>query len=138
MSRAAESRQRLWIVPGPLVIWATHFMLCYITAALWCGKVAGRLGPLTSARIAMAVYTAVALSAILWIAWICYRAHTFGAADLPHDADSPEDRHRFLGFAALLIAGLSAIAVLYSAMAEAGYFPVRSAARVGEQTGQAA
>ena len=44
MPQTAERRQRLWIVPGPLVVWATHFMLCYITAALWCGRVAGRLG----------------------------------------------------------------------------------------------
>ena len=117
MDRTAEARQRLWIVPGPLVIWAIHFMLCYITVALWCGRVAGRLGPLSTARTAIAVYTVVALAAILTIAWIGYRAQARGGGAPPHDADSPEDRHRFLGYAALLIAGLSTVAVLYSAMA---------------------
>jgi hypothetical protein len=116
MDRLAESRQPLWIVPGPLVIWAAHFMCCYITAALWCGRVAGRLGALGSARATIAVLTAVALIAILIIASLGYRAHSLGAADDPHDADSPEDRHRFVGYAALLIAGLSAVAVVYSAM----------------------
>lgn len=117
MNGVAESRQRLWIVPASPVIWATHFMLCYITAALWCGKLAGPLGPLGSARIAIGVYTAVALGAIAIVGWTGYRAHTVGSADLPHDADSPEDRHRFLGFATVLLSGLSAVATIYSALA---------------------
>lgn len=114
--RTAESRQRLWVVPGPLVIWGSHFMLSYITAALWCGRAAGRLGTLGPARTAIAVYTACALLAILAIAWIAYRAHSLGDESPPHDADSPADRHRFIGFASLLISGLSAVGVIYSAM----------------------
>jgi len=35
---------------------------------------------------------------------------------VPHDADTPEDRHRFLGFATLLLSGLSAVAVIYTAL----------------------
>jgi hypothetical protein len=116
MSRVAESRQRLWIVPGPLVVWAAHFMLCYITAALWCGRVAGRLGPLGTARLAIVAYTIAALVMVMAIGWLGYRAHTLGSGEPPHDADSPEDRHRFLGFASLLISGLSAVAIAYSAM----------------------
>jgi hypothetical protein len=115
--RTAESRQRLWIVPGPLVIWALHFMLCYVTAALWCGKIAGRSAPLSSARVAMAAYTIAALAAIAAVAALGYRAHRFGGGDPSHEADSPADRHRFLGFAALLIAGLAGVAVVYTAMA---------------------
>ena len=37
-----------------------------------------------------------------------------GNATLPHDDDTPEDRHRFLGFAALLLSALSAVAVIYA------------------------
>jgi hypothetical protein len=116
MSRVAEPRQRLWIVPGPLVVWATHFMLCYITVALWCGRVAGRLGPLGTARIAIGAYTIAALAIVAAIAWLGYRAHRLGSGEPPHDADSPEDRHRFLGLASLLISGLSVVAIVYSAM----------------------
>jgi hypothetical protein len=116
-SRTAESRQRLWIIPGPLVIWSVHFLASYITAAIWCGKVMDRLGPLSSARIAIGVYTALALGGIGMMAAMAQRAHALGAGEPPHDADSPEDRHRFIGFAALLIAGLSAVAVVYTAMA---------------------
>jgi hypothetical protein len=35
----------------------------------------------------------------------------------PHDDDTPEDRHRFLGWATFLLSILSAIAVCYSALA---------------------
>ena len=118
-TRVAESRQRLWIVPAPLVIWGIHFLACYATAAIWCGRIAGRLGALSTARLAILIYTMVALAAIVGIAWLGYRAHALPPGEPPHDADSPEDRHRFLGLAALLISGLSAVAVVYSAMAAA-------------------
>jgi hypothetical protein len=115
MSRTAESRQRLWIVPGPLVIWALHFMLSYVTVALWCGRLAGRLEPLAIAQTAIVAYTAIALTALAAIGRMGYKAHALGAGEPPHDADSPADRHRFIGFAALLVTGLSATAVLFTA-----------------------
>jgi hypothetical protein len=117
MQRAAESRQRVWIVPGPLVVWSVHFMLCYVTAALWCGVVVGRLGALGTARLLIAAYTVAALAGIGGIAWLGRQAYRVGDTGPPHDADSPEDRHRFLGYATLLIAGLSTVGVIYSAMA---------------------
>jgi hypothetical protein len=110
----AESYWRL--VSGPL-IWTAHFMLCYVTAAVWCAKVAGPLGPLGGARVAIAAYTAVALVGIGLAAWSGWARHTFAGATLPHDYDSPADRHRFMGFAMLLLAGLSAIATVYTALA---------------------
>ena len=112
----AESRQRLWIVPASPVIWAVHFMVCYITAALWCGVMVGRDGPLLTARLAIVAFTAIALVAIAVVGWLGYRAHSIGAAELPHDDDTPEDRHRFLGFATFLLSGLSGVAVVYTAM----------------------
>jgi hypothetical protein len=116
MDRTAETRQRLWIVPGPLVIWAVHFMLSYVTAALWCGRLGGRPESLAVPQAVLAAYSGAALLAIGAIGRMAYRAHGFGAADLPHDADSPSDRYRFIGFAALLVSALSAIAVLFTAV----------------------
>ena len=119
----AESRQRLWIVPASPVIWSLHFMASYITAALWCGVVVGREGPLTSARMAIGVYTLIALAGIAAVGWLGWRAHRVSpgrleaGAEPPHDADSPEDRHRFLGFATVLLSGLSGVATIYSALA---------------------
>jgi hypothetical protein len=115
--RIAESRQPVWIVPASPVVWALHFMLCYVTAAIWCGRVAGPQDSLGAARLAIGVYTVIALTAIATIGWLGYRAHTLGGEEPPHDADSPHDRHRFIGFATLLLSGLSAVATIYSALA---------------------
>lgn len=116
MSQTAEEHQSLWLLTASPLVWAAHFMLCYITAAIWCEKVAGLGGPLSTVRLAIAAYTAVALVVIGIVGWIGYRRHSYGAADLPHDDDTPEDRHRFLGFATLLLSGLSAVATLYAAL----------------------
>ena len=117
MNQTDEKRESLWILTIAPAIWAAHFLLSYITAAIWCAKVAGRDGSLDPARIAVAVYTAVALLGILAIAAIGWRRHTYGAATVPHDFDTPEDRHRFLGFATLLLAALSFVATAYVALA---------------------
>jgi hypothetical protein len=105
-----EANESLWLLVASPVIWAAHFLLCYGTAAVWCAKVAGY-----AARIAIVIYTVLALSAVSAIGWIGYRRHSFGIAELPHDDDTPEDRHRFLGFATALLSALSAVAILYEA-----------------------
>ena len=113
--KTSDRRENLWIVTISPAIWAAHFMLCYATVALWCGMVVGRDGSLLTARLAVAVLTALALAGILFVGRVGYRRH----ADLshePHGADSPASRHRFLGYATLLLSGLSAVAVLYGAM----------------------
>lgn len=111
----AEARESLWILVIAPSVWAAHFLLCYITAAVWCGKFAPTAS-LGTARTAIVVYTVLALAAIAVVGVIGYRRHALGAAELPHDDDLPEDRHRFLGFATLLLAGLSAVAVIYAAL----------------------
>jgi hypothetical protein len=116
VGRAAERHESLWMLAASPAVWGAHFMLCYVTAAVWCAKAPGPLAPLQTVRVAVGVFTAVALLAILAIGWIGYRAHSLGGESTPHDADTPEDRHRFVGFATLLLSGLSALAVLYAAM----------------------
>jgi hypothetical protein len=114
---SAEQNQSLLFLTASPVIWAAHFMLSYLTAAIWCAKVAGPGGSLGVVRVAIAIYTVLALSGIGYIGWQAFRRHSYGTATLPHDDDSPEDRHRFLGFAALLLSALSAVAVIYAALA---------------------
>ena len=111
-----EENESLWFLVASPVIWAAHFLLCYTTAAVWCAKVVGLGGPLDGARIAIGVYTLLALAAIGVIGWIGHHRHSFGEPNLPHDDDTPEDRHRFLGFATLLLSALSGIAVVYAAI----------------------
>ncbi len=118
MTSLREEHETLWLLTVAPAIWAAHLMLSYITAAVWCARYAGPGGPLDGVRTAIWVYTAVALSGIGVVAWIGYRRHTSGGTEtVSHDFDSAEDRHRFLGFATLLLAGLSAVATTYSALA---------------------
>lgn len=112
----SERNQSLWLLTAAPVIWAVHFLTCYITAAIWCAKVAGRDGSLAEVRVAIAVLTVVALIGIGLVGRSGYRRHRFGGATIPHDFDSREDRHRFIGFATLLLSAMSAVATLYSAM----------------------
>lgn len=112
-----EKKESLWLLTISPVIWSAHFLLSYATAAVWCAKLSGPGGPLGGARTAIAVYTAIALAGIGITGWIGYRRHSFGDAGTPHDFDSPEDRHRFLGFATLLLSALSAVGTVYVALA---------------------
>jgi hypothetical protein len=117
MTTAANTSDRhdsLWIVTISPAVWAVHFLLSYTTAAVWCGMVAGRDGSLWTARLAIAGYTVVALAVILYVGWRGYKRNT--AVIEAHGGDSPASRYRFLGFATLLLSGLSVVATLYTAM----------------------
>jgi hypothetical protein len=128
----------LWLLTFAPTIWAAHLLLCYITAAIWCAKFVAAGGPLGGVRRAIACYTIAALIGIAWIGWQGFRRHRHPSTSLgtgpstslgtgpsteatTHDLDSADDRHRFLGFATLLLAGLSAVGVFYAALA-ATYF----------------
>lgn len=67
-------------------------------------------------RSAILIYTILALTGIGITGWRGYRRHDYGTAAVPHDFDTPADRHRFLGFATLLLSGLSFVAVIYAGM----------------------
>jgi hypothetical protein len=110
-------RYGLWLLTIAPTIWAAHLLLCYITAAIWCARFAPSGGSLGSVRTAIAWYTAVALAGISVTGWEGFRRHSYGTETTTHDLDSAEDRHRFIGFATLLLAGLSAVGVLYAALA---------------------
>jgi len=110
-----EKKESLWLLIVSPLIWAAHFMSCYLTAAIWCAKFApqygGTLGPV---RWTIIGYTLTALVGIAFNGRSGLRRHRFGSESLPHDFDTPGDRHRFLGFATVLLAGLSAVATLFA------------------------
>jgi hypothetical protein len=116
MAYLPEENESLWILTVSPVLWAAHFLLSYLTAAIWCAKLAGPEGSLGGVQVAIAIYTVLALLGIGITGRIALRRHQFGSATVPHDFDTPEDRHRFLGFATLLLSGLSAVATLYVAL----------------------
>jgi len=117
MRRLAEEQENLFRLTAAPLLWAAHFLLSYCTAAIWCEKFVGSDRALGNVRITIAVYTFVALIGIAFVGWRGFQRHSFTGSTSPHDFDSPLDRHRFLGFATLLLAGLSAVATVYVAMA---------------------
>jgi hypothetical protein len=113
-----EHEESLWALTIAPTIWALHFLLSYASAAVWCAKAGQASASIGGVRTAIAVYTAVALTGIATTAVVGYRrhGHGHGLETAGHDFDTPEGRHRFLGFATLLLAGLSAVATIFTAL----------------------
>ena len=109
-SHIDEDRQSLWLLTISPAIWAAHFLLSYLGASLACG--AGLA--ITLVHTAVGAGTMLALAAIAFIGWQAWQRLNYGDEQAPHDADSPEDRHRFLGLATLLLSMLSAIAIIFA------------------------
>lgn len=115
MNDLHERHDSLWWVAGAPGIWALHFLLSYGTAAVWCAK-QGSDAPLSAARVAIAVYTGLALAVLLIVArrgLVRFRAPTAARSD----SDTSTARQTFLGFTVLSLSGLSALAVIYEAAA---------------------
>lgn len=117
MDTISDKDSSLWWLAAAPAIWAAHFLVSYGTAAIWCAKLATGNAPITGAQTAIAAYTGVALTAITVVGIRGFRHHRHGDELPPHDYDSREDRHRFLGFATVLLAGLGAIAIVYECIA---------------------
>lgn len=113
----AEEGESLWRLAASPLIWSVHFLLCYATAAVWCAKAGALGGSFERVRLAIAVFTAAALAGIAFTGFRGFRRHRFGSEPLSRDFDTPEARHRFLGFATLLLSALSAVAVVFVASA---------------------
>lgn len=101
-------------VAAPPAIFITHFVVAYALASVWCAKCA-RLPDreLGGALLPFAIITLAAIAGVAWIGWDGYRRHRHGSGAAPHDRDTPADRHRFLGFATLLLAGLSVVGMVF-------------------------
>lgn len=111
MTRERLNDSLWWLAAGP-AIWFAHFLLSYVIAAVLCAKSGA---PIPVVRGAIAIATALALSAIVAIGWRGWRRHCLGGTR-SHTEDTAEDRHRFLGYTTLLLCGLSLVAVIYVAL----------------------
>lgn len=117
MNAKPEKDESIWLLIVSPTIWAVHFMACYLTAAIWCAKSSDVDAPLGIVRVSIGMYTLVAVMIIGAMAWAGYRRHVSRpAARGPHHRDTAEDRHSFLGFATLLLSGLSLVATIFVAL----------------------
>lgn len=105
-----------WMTLGP-TIWAAHFLVCYVGAAIFCAKWRPADGALGPVQVYILAVTLPALAGIaLSAAWAWQRGGLAGDTQPPHDADTTEDRERFLGLSTLLLSGLSFVATVYTAL----------------------
>jgi hypothetical protein len=111
-----EQHESLWWLAAPPLIWAVHLLASYCTAAIYCQKLVERGGPLGAARLAIVVYSVLALAALIGVGVRGYRRHRYGETTGTRHLDTPEDRHRFLGFATVLLSGIAAVAVTFEAL----------------------
>jgi hypothetical protein len=108
--------ESLWAMIVSPTIWAVHFLFCYILAAIFCAK-AGAPADLATVRLWIAAVSALALSGIAASGIQAFRlGHFMEGETTPHDADTIQDRRRFLAYATLLLSGLSFVATLFVAL----------------------
>lgn len=110
-----RTRHLGWLLVPPSV-WAIHFLASYLTIAIWCVKLSATTVDTTPARVAVGIYTAIALLLIGWVGSRSYNQHRRGDRSLPHDDDTPGDQRRFVGYATFLLAALSATAVVFTTL----------------------
>jgi len=108
--------ESLWTLFTAPVVWAGHFLICYVGAAVYCAKADTLPFGFSGVRMGIAIATCVALALIAASAWLAWRQWGFGAYDPPHDDSTGRDRRLFQGFATLLLSGLSFVAVIFVAM----------------------
>ncbi len=73
MIHKPESRESIWLLAIAPLVWAAHFMACYLTNAIWCAKFATASDPTSTVRWAIALYTLIALPLIAIVGWYGYR-----------------------------------------------------------------
>lgn len=112
-----EETESLWrIALGPTV-WAAHFLISYAAAAIYCAKSGDAAQGMTAFRIAVGVAGLIALAALAWIGRQAWRQwNRADHRDDIHDGAVAEDRHQFLGHAALLLVIVSAVGVSYTSL----------------------
>ena len=122
MSDPEKSRQRrkwhehlrvtLWTLIVPPTAWAAHFLFSYLWAAISCAKT----GSFAKFPVLFVAGTVLALIVILVSGWIAWHQERIPGDPPPHQDSTEVDRLRFLAKATLLLAGLSFIGVVFTAL----------------------
>jgi hypothetical protein len=107
------------IIAGPMV-WAVHFLVLYVTAAVACAKgfFDVELAGIGVVQLVAAAVTLGAVTLIVHGARMSWRRWRTGpTAPLPpHDRGDPDSRRRFIAYSGLLLCGLALIATVWQAL----------------------
>lgn len=110
--RLRRMRITLWTLIIPPSVWAAHFLFCYLWVAISCAK----LGAFPRFPVAFVAGTALALAIIAASGGIAFVQSRTPGDPPPHQQSTDIDRLRFLAMSTLLLAGLSFVAVLFTAV----------------------
>jgi hypothetical protein len=109
-----EREETLWSLARAPLIWALHFMLCYVTPAVYCAKLGASHGSLAPARFAIAGFTVPAVAALGLIAVRAFRRARTARSRQGHEA--ARTRAAFMAHVDLLLSLLSLTAVVMSSL----------------------
>lgn len=112
LKRAHRLRVTLWTLIVPPTVWAAHFLLSYLWAAISCAK----MGEWARFPTVFAIATVIALLVIVASGVIAWQQSRTPGDPPPHNEGTDVDRLRFIAYSTLLLAGLSFVAVLFTAM----------------------
>jgi len=102
----------LWTLIVPPTAWAAHFLFSYLWAAISCAKA----GEFATFPTLVVVGTIIALAVIVFSGWIAWKQSRVPGDAPPHQDSTDVDRLRFIAVSTMLLAGLSFVAVLYTAL----------------------
>jgi hypothetical protein len=108
--------ESLWTLFTAPAVWAVHFLVCYVWAAIYCAKRSGMEAGFDLLRLGIGAATAIALGLILLSAYLAWRQWGFGVEDPPHDDPNRRSRRLFQGFSTLLLSALSFVAVVFTGL----------------------
>lgn len=113
------TRDTLWTLIAPPAMWAIHFLICYVVAAVECSPNTSVFASIATTRLVIAAVTAGTLLLIGLVFFRAYREwseHGGGTLEPAHAEDSDVGRERFLEFSTVLLAGLSFVSVVFTAL----------------------
>ncbi len=108
-----QTRDNLWTLIATPTVWAVHFLICYLPAAVVCARAEGDFSPIAGVRLTIAAATVVALVLIGASGTRAWREWRAGGGQTPHYRDTAADRERFLEFSTVLLAALSFVGVVF-------------------------
>lgn len=112
----SQTRDNLWTLILPPTVWAVHFLVSYVVAAIHCAKAPDIFAPLPGVRITIGAATAVAVALIAFAGVRAWREWRGSGIARPFDQATAAHRERQLEFATVLLAGLSLVGVLFVAL----------------------
>ena len=113
---ARDLKVTLWTLIVPPTIWAVHFLFCYLWVAVTCAKSPTPGTALTGFPLATLIATIVALLGIVAAGYIARVQSETPGDPAPHEQGTAIDRLRFLALSTRLLAGLSFVAVIFTAL----------------------